>query len=352
MTVNDIFGLESSWDKLKSSAEPVCIYGTGNACERILAEFDRRGIKCAGIFASDGFVRERSFAGFPVMSLAQAEERFGDFTACAAFGSELPDVMQKLRELRDSHGLVMPDLPIAGDEYFSVERLKERIDDAEKVYSALADEHSREVFTSVLAFKQTGDISFLDPVFTDEKHEISTIVKPCSEDIFADLGAYNGDTAMRFLEMSGGCKGICAFEPDKRSLRKLTKNLLSYNDITLVNAAAWDSDGFVRFGQKGGRQSMISASGTLCAARRLDSVLNGRECTVIKYDVEGAERQAIDGSAETIRRFKPRLIVSAYHRPFDMIDLCLQIMELDRSYRFWLRQPPYYPAWDTVIYAV
>jgi hypothetical protein len=49
--------LTESWDLLKNSDLPVCIYGMGDACERLLAQFEMRGIKCADIFASDSFVR-------------------------------------------------------------------------------------------------------------------------------------------------------------------------------------------------------------------------------------------------------------------------------------------------------
>ncbi len=351
MKVRDILRFESSWERLRGSKEPVCIYGTGNACERILAEFDRRGIICSGIFASSGFVRERSFAGFPVLSLAEAEHRFGAFTVCIAFGSDLPQVMADMRSLMQGHTVVMPDLPIAGEELFTPEGLSERTAQAERVCDLLADDRSREVLTAVLAFRLTGDISYLDPVFSDPVNDLAEIIAPDPSDSLADLGAYTGDTVQRFLSLSGGCEHIYAFEPDKRTFRKLVKNLLPLDNVTLVNAAAWDHDGFVMFSQQGGRQSMVSDSGTQLASRQLDSVVGDKPCTVIKYDVEGAECRAIAGSARTIKRCHPRLIVSAYHRPFDVVDLTGQILGLDGRYHICLRQPPYYPAWDTTIYA-
>ena len=39
---------------------------------------------------------------------------------------------------------------------------------------------------------------------------------------------------------------------------------------------------------------------------------------LIKMDIEGAEIPAIRGAAETIRRFKPRLSLAAYHTPEDL----------------------------------
>jgi hypothetical protein len=45
--------------------------------------------------------------------------------------------------------------------------------------------------------------------------------------------------------------------------------------------------------------------------------------------------------------------VSAYHRPYDLLTLPALLSELSSdSYRLYVRQPPYFPAWDTCIIAV
>ena len=37
----------------------------------------------------------------------------------------------------------------------------------------------------------------------------------------------------------------------------------------------------------------------------------------IKLDIEGAEREALKGGLETLRQFRPRLMLEMYHRPDD-----------------------------------
>ena len=86
--------------------------------------------------------------------------------------------------------------------------------------------------------------------------------------------------------------------------------------------------------------------------RALDSVLNGKPCTMLKMDVEGAERQAIAGAVQTIRRYRPKLNIAAYHTSDDFFALPLLLHELCPEYRFYLRHHPYVPAWDTNLYAV
>lgn len=344
--------LPESWERLSESGKPVCIYGTGDACERILSQFELRGISCAGIFASDDFLRGgREFHGFEVTSLSALEERFKDITVCCAFGSQLPDVMAQIEGIAARHDLIFPDLPVAGDELFSRRGLIERQNDLARVYDMLADDLSREVLRGVLGFKLTGDIGMLRSVFSDPAKDAAALIAPKRGDCYADLGAYNGDTVASFAGMCPDHGQIVAFEPDVRSFRKCVARHIGRENITFVNACAWCSDGNIGFSQSAGRQSQITGGGRLTAARRLDTVLAGKRCDVIKLDVEGAEREALIGAAETIKRYSPRMIVSAYHRPYDLIDLSLQLSGMG-DYDLYIRQPPYYPAWDTCIYAV
>ena len=352
LTLKEINSLPDVWSRLTRSAEPVCIYGTGDAAERILDIFELRGIDCAGIFASDGFVRDREFRGQKVCSLSELEARLGRFTAVCAFGSSLPDVMSAIDSVSGRHTLLMPDLPVAGDELFSKKGLTERYEQYSRVRGRLADDQSREVLDAVFRYKLTGELSWLGKVFSDPLADFRHFIAPREDDVYADLGAYNGDTCELFADLCPDYLGIYAFEPDKRSYRKLVKRLESFDNVIAVNACAWGFDTTLCFSQSAGRQSQISGSGEVTAARSLDSVLCGGECSVIKYDVEGAESQALEGSAETIRTCRPRLAVSAYHRPYDILDLSEQILAIRGDYQLHLRQPPYYPAWDTMIYAI
>lgn len=55
-----------------------------------------------------------------------------------------------------------------------------------------------------------------------------------------------------------------------------------------------------------GRQGRVDAAGKKVRARSLDSILAGKKCTYIKYDVEGADLEALKGSEYTISRYAPK----------------------------------------------
>ena len=87
--------------------------------------------------------------------------------------------------------------------------------------------------------------------------------------------------------------------------------------MRLEQAGAWSEDTVLRFSDKAGRQSKVADTGRETRMRALDSVLAGQPCTCLKMDVEGAEREAIRGAAQTIKQYRPKLNIAAYHRSAD-----------------------------------
>jgi FkbM family methyltransferase len=82
-----------------------------------------------------------------------------------------------------------------------------------------------------------------------------------------------------------------------------------------------------------------------CADKRLGCV------DFIKMDIEGAELSALNGASGLIRESKPRLAISAYHKPDDLWVLADRIKALHPGYQlsFGHHSPI---QWESVIYAM
>ena len=145
---------------------------------------------------------------------------------------------------------------------------------------------------------------------------------------------------------------IDALEPDGRNYKKLLLSIEGKENISAINAAAWKEDTTLFFAAKAGRQSSVSKDGKETAARSVDSVLSGKGCSIIKMDVEGAEKQAIEGAILTIKNYNPKLMISLYHRNEDIFSIPLQIKEINPDYKFFLRHQLYIPAWETNLYCI
>ena len=55
----------------------------------------------------------------------------------------------------------------------------------------------------------------------------------------------------------------------------------------------------------------------------------------ISMDIEGAEIEAIKGAENTLKKFKPKLAISLYHRPSDFKTIAEYIKGLNLGYKFY-----------------
>ena len=97
--------------------------------------------------------------------------------------------------------------------------------------------------------------------------------------------------------------------------------------------------------------SAITAEGIPGEIVRMSDHLKDEDVTFIKMDIEGAERDALTGAAELIRRCRPELAICVYHAISDLWEIPLMIHDIEPSYRLYMRHhtPLIY---ETVCYAV
>lgn len=177
-------------------------------------------------------------------------------------------------------------------------------------------------------------------------------IKPLGDnETFVDGGAFNGATAVEFVKW---CKStydhIYMFEPDKEMYDYCKKRYES-NQVSIVNAGLWNETGIQYFDEKGNGASAISEDGGISInTTTIDEVCKQHIPTFIKFDIEGAERNALDGAKNTITGYKPRLAVCVYHTPDDIVAIPEKLIKLNPDYRFQIKH--YYVAdYETVLYA-
>ncbi len=343
------FSYENVWDALKRSALPIVLYGMGNGADKVLDEFERRGIKARGVMASEGFVRHQHFRGFTVKSERELLDELSDFTVALCFASSLPDVMDCIKGVSERHPLFVPNVPVYGDEIMDDRFLSKYKDQIEEAYALLFDERSRAVFKGVLDFVYTGRLPYLNRITSDKKEVFERILQ-LKDERYLDLGAYRGDTVEEFLKYSDGYEEILAAEPNEKNFRKLSEYAEQIDRITLLHVGISDRKGTMLINTKGGRMASLSEkSGREVQVTAVDELPFSP--TYIKADIEGFEHQMLRGMQETLKR-KPKLNIAAYHRTADFFTLIREIHAVNPAYRFYLRKHPYIPCWDLNLYAV
>jgi hypothetical protein len=83
----------------------------------------------------------------------------------------------------------------------------------------------------------------------------------------------------------------------------------------------------------------------------LDESLQGETPTIVKFDIEGAEPEALAGGRRTIQCRMPVLAISSYHLQNHLWQLPLSVAAMSGDYRYFLR-PHGFEGWDLVCYAV
>lgn len=341
-----LLDVESSWEKIKNSPYPIAVYGTGNGADKVFSEFERLGITPDYVVASDSFARDRTFHGYKVLPLSELQRKVPDFIVALCFASGREDVIDTIKNLSKGHTVIMPSVPVYGDEIFNKDYLKSHLNEINSAYDNLADGKSKEVFKSIIEFQITGNLNLLFDCET-EKEEALTLLGLTENETYLDLGAYRGDTVDELVNFTGGYAKITAVEPDGRSFKKLCRHSENMQNISLINAVVSDKCGTYFFSGNKGRGGSIKTCGTEIPSITVDSLQT--DFTYIKADTEGAELQMLNGAKATLQS-KPKLNISAYHRSEDIFSLVNKIREINPEYEIYLRHHRHISFWDTNLY--
>jgi FkbM family methyltransferase len=241
----------------------------------------------------------------------------------------------------------------SGYELYDIDNMKQYYEGYKWAYNFFEDETSKKIvldrIRSYLFYHEMAHSPCKEQYFEQD-------VIPFSDDeVFIDGGCYIGDTALEFIRRKNQkYRRIYCFEPDAENFEQAKLNLKSYKNIEVVNKGLWDKEDILSF-CSGSSSSKITDKGTVSISlTSLDNYFSGKPeeelPTFIKLDIEGAEKQAIMGSREIIKKSHPKLAVCVYHKPEDIYELPKIIMELG-NYKYTLR---HYSKGDveTVLYAV
>jgi len=254
-------------------------------------------------------------------------------------------------------------LHVAGphdDEYrcfFDPETIDAAWPQLEALDALLADDHSRQTLRNMLRYRLTRSREHSAPCpYGQYQHPL---VGACAGDIVMDAGAWTGDTAIPFARAVGSTGHVYAFEPAAPAFASLQHNIrqaqltarvtpinmgLGVREMDCSFTVANAKSGSSHLDAAGEMTVHLAALDTFCQSRRIRP-------TLIKMDIEGAERDAIEGAQGMIRDLAPKLQICLYHKPADLWEIPLRLQQIRPSYRFYLGHHELELA-ETVLYAI
>ncbi len=162
-------------------------------------------------------------------------------------------------------------------------------------------------------------------------------------DVILDCGAHLGAYTRQAL--AAGAALVVAIEPGPQQiecLRRTFQQEVASGRVVIRSVGVWNTEGYLSLHQSGdtavssvvGSGAVVAGSIAVTTVDRIVSELNLRKLDLIKMDIEGAEQQALEGSRDTLRRFKPRLAIAAYHNLQDHKRIPAVVSRANPSYRF------------------
>ena len=164
---------------------------------------------------------------------------------------------------------------------------------------------------------------------------------------FVDCGAADGDTVRAFIAHWSSYAQITAFEPDEENYSKLNRG---YNPRLSARACAvGDRNAKVSFTSNGDYSSHLGGSGEVFVVKLDDFEIDPP--TYIKFDIEGAELEALWGARRILKEHSPVLAICAYHTSDHLWQIPLLIHAIQPDYKLFFRRYAE-GAFEIVWYAV
>jgi FkbM family methyltransferase len=231
----------------------------------------------------------------------------------------------------------------------------EHRDEIKKVYDFLADDESKKQYQAHLDCRINLNFEGLPLADNRNQYFPSGVVELGDSEVFLDAGAYNGDTFEDFCRRTGSkyAKYI-ALEPDPKNRQDLEKKIkeLDAEHVDVYPYAVGKDNCLLKFDATGGGGAGFSDTGTIeVECVRVDDKFYETSPTYLKFDIEGAELDALAGAHKTIEAYKPVLAVCIYHLPDDLWTIPLYIKEKYPFYNIFVRTHQY-DGLDFVLYAI
>lgn len=341
--------------QLKKKEYPLVLWGKGNYATSILRILEQQDIHVEAVCVDTEFYNgcDSVWEGIKVYSTDEISKVLSPFNIVVGF-ADFRAAEKKIKYITGCRNSFFLD---NFHNIFDHSYILENIEQFYNTYSLLQDELSKKILRAFIKTKITGYPDDLYDLVDFNQYFPKDIVKLKSNEVFIDAGAFTGDTITKFNdEVNGSYKAIYAFEPGEITFEKLagTVENLKLKNVNLYRKGVWNQKASLKFQTNtlNAARSAVSDKGTITVeVDSIDNVMNGEEVTFIKMDIEGAEYEALRGAEKTIRKYKPKMAICAYHKQDDLFTIPQYIKSLNPEYKLYLRQHLYISQ-ELVLYAL
>lgn len=158
-------------------------------------------------------------------------------------------------------------------------------------------------------------------------------------EILLDIGVAEG---LFPLAVIANCEKIIMIEPSKVFVNALNKTFQPFkNKIVIHNLAVGNMDGEINFSEdslSGRIDQQNDSSEVKIEIKRIDSIISEDDrITYLKADIEGFEFEMLKGAKNTIKRNKPKIAITTYHKENDAKEIISLILDYVPEYNYCVK---------------
>lgn len=348
------------------------LYGAGRTGDVVIAKLLDNGIKIDFVLDDDpNKWNTTNKYGYVIRTMEELKSVIGGVEASvniiitSIYGNLLMNKISELYEVTSDIN-IFEVIDLRAEDFTIINKVQSEYNEEkeewnkefEKAVATVEDEKSKKVLEGIKICLETGDRSILHEICTDEEfYFIDEVVNALEPEFnIIDGGAYIGDLYRQLKELRVPFNKWYCFECDKDSYRAILDN---FKDSLVKDKMIVENSGLSDVNKK----SFIEMDGVcskLVDYKTLESVSvvsidsyfeTGDKIDYIKMDIEGEELNALKGGIKTIKRCRPIMAISIYHKLFDYVSIILYLKEMLTEYKFLVR----HHAWvlgKTILYCI
>ena len=335
--------------KRRDEAQTICIYGAGKFYNDYSRSIGRYDYICDGNPQKWG----KKYDGRLCISPQQLYEI--ESPVVFVMLGDYKDIVDELRG-RHIESYFWGDLYLnVYDENYTSSWFQQNEQEMLDTVDIFEDDWSKQVYVNTICNRIAPQYSYMSFHDMEEKGEYfgTGIFSYENDECYVDAGAYDGDSIKSFIkQVNGNFQRIYGFEMDPDNYNELKKDPSIINDdrISVFQKGISCQAGNVGIFHNGTGSHIKECSEGNISLVSLDDFLGMERITMIKMDIEGAERDGLKGARKIIYRQHPKLAISIYHKLDDMWKIPQYIKQIYPGYKLALRHHTAV-AWDTDCYA-
>lgn len=323
-------------DRLPTVTGPVAIWGAGTQGKSVADALRSRGAEVTVVVDSHPMRQGDSFCGIEIIP---------PYLLCRH--NPIPVFVC----VKHAYIAIMQLRQMGFEDYFFVSNdlecpsypMLDHAEDILRVYAMLADQNSRNDYLATIRMRQTGSNAYCSIAPYHQYNHPH--VKPKPGAYIINGGGYIGNTADGFTWQTNRNCHIWSFEPSSLLIDEMAKNIRLRGEeslVTPVHMGLWSEVAELHLAAEDplqGNCSIQTNGDELVQATSVDAFMAQQgipRVDLIELDVEGSEPEALRGAEVTLRRWRPRLLISLYHTHQHLWELPLQIEEIAPGYAMYI----------------